>query len=155
MCCPDKPSSPVPVLLLIAAVAAVAFWPAVVMVAHTVAMIVKAALIAGLIAVAAGAAVAIGVKLRRHHWQAATASVVTVASAQPSVHDRLVGEQIAALTVAVNRLADEARPVLPAPVSDRLPEQQLEALLVGLSRLAAERTGEPRRLEVAERWDVR
>lgn len=147
MCCPEKPRSPVPLLLLVAAIAAIVFWPMVAMVAHTVAVIVKAVLIAGLVAVLAGAAVAVGVKLRRHQQQTATASVVAV---RPTQH---VDEQIAALIAAANRLADQHRPVLSAPVPNPLSDRQVQALLLQLSLLAASGGLHPH--EFAERWDGR
>lgn len=151
---PCQRRSGFPLLLIAGAVAAVVFWPTVAAVAVTVALVVKLTLIALAAVAVTSAAVAVGVAIRRRGRREPSASVVAVRPARRSAPDQiqLVSEQLAALTAAVERLADQPHPALPAPTPTVVIDQQaLAALLAGLPRLTSNdhppqlaRRGDPR-----------
>lgn len=142
----------IPFLLIVSVVAAVVFWPTVVAVTATVLILIKIVLIAGLATALAGAVTAIGVAVHRQRRSVPTASVLAVQPAWQRSSDQLISEQLAVLTAAVERLADQPQAAWADPTSTVVIDQQtLAASLAELRRLTPN-DGHGRR-EVARRWD--
>jgi membrane protein implicated in regulation of membrane protease activity len=129
-------------LVLAGAVAAVVFWPTVVAIATTVALILKLALI-GLAAVAVlGAATTVVIAVRRRR----STSTPPVVAIQPE-RDRRIEEQLAALTAAVKRLELDQQPALPTPAAPVVLDPQTLTLLVAqLTQMADSAGRRPRAL---------
>jgi hypothetical protein len=136
-------------LLLAGAIATVVFWPTVVAVATTVALIIKITLIALAIVAVLGTTAAIAIAVRRRH-SAPSASALAI---EPDCEQR-IKDQLAALTAAVERLEHDRQPALGAPPHlVTLDPQALTLLLAQLAGRAGSTGQSPR--AIAERWDAR
>jgi low affinity Fe/Cu permease len=133
------------VLVLAGLISAVLFWPTVVAVATTVALIAKVTLIALAVVAVLAAAVAVAIAVRRRH-SAPSALLVTVESDR----NRLIEDQLAALTTAVQRLERDRTPALSASAHIVRLDPQTLALLTAMANSASQRSR-----ALPEGWDVR
>jgi membrane protein implicated in regulation of membrane protease activity len=134
--------------LLAAAIGAVVFWPTVVAVATTVALVVKIILITVAIVAVLGTAAVTTIAVRRRR-SAPSASMTAIESER----DRCIEEQLATLTAAVERLERDRQPALSAPTHLVTLDPQALTLLAQLAAI----TDSPRqRLRVLPKgWDER
>jgi membrane protein implicated in regulation of membrane protease activity len=132
-------------LVLAGVISAVLFWPTVVAVATTVALIVKVTLVALTVVAVLAAAVAVAIAVRRRH-SAPTASLVAVESDR----NRRIEGQLAALTAAVERLERDRTPTLSASAHIVRLDPQTLALLTAMANSASQRLR-----ALPERWDAR